>query len=170
MKITLAIFSGIVLLILGIVVIGALLPKRHVVTRIAAFRATPEQLFALITGPQSWRPDVRRSEVMPDPAGRTILSETTRDGKTIAYELLAVAPPKSLTRRIATPNLPYSGSWTFLLEPGDGITTVRITEDGEVYNPLFRFVSRFILGHTRTLDDYLQALAKATNQDIDIKR
>jgi uncharacterized protein YndB with AHSA1/START domain len=169
MKILVGLVGGILFVIFGIVVIGALLPKRHVVTRSATFRATPEQVFALITGPQSWCPDVRRSETISDPAGRTLLIETTGDGKTVTYELLAVTPPKSLTRRIATPNLPYTGSWTFSLEPGNGITTVRITEDGEVYNPLFRFVSRFILGHTRTIDDYFHALGQATSQKIEIK-
>jgi hypothetical protein len=36
--------------------------------------------------------------------------------------------------------------------------TLTITEHGEVYNPLFRFVSRFIMGQTATLDAYLKAL------------
>ncbi len=40
-----------------------------------------------------------------------------------------------------------------------GGTRVRVTEDGEVYNPLFRFVSRFIMGHTATMDRYLDDLA-----------
>ena len=36
----------------------------------------------------------------------------------------------------------------------------RITENGEVYNPLFRFVSRFVMGHTRTIDTYLGDVAR----------
>jgi hypothetical protein len=31
---------------------------------------------------------------------------------------------------------------------------------------VFRFVSRFVLGHTRTIDGYLHALGKATGQDV----
>jgi hypothetical protein len=46
---------------------------------------------------------------------------------------------------------------------------VQITEDGEVYNPVFRFVSRFILGHTRTMDFYLRALGNATGQGIEVE-
>jgi hypothetical protein len=37
---------------------------------------------------------------------------------------------------------------------------LRITEEGEVYNPIFRFVSRFIMGHTATIDSYLSAVRK----------
>jgi hypothetical protein len=35
---------------------------------------------------------------------------------------------------------------------------VQITERGEVYNPVFRFVSRFIMGHSATASAFLKAL------------
>jgi hypothetical protein len=84
----------------------------------------------------------------------------------MTYELLAINPPHSIERRIATPNLPYSGSWTFVLTPASNGTDVRITEDGEVYNPIFRFVTRFIMGETATIDAYLRAMGKATGQEV----
>jgi hypothetical protein len=112
---------------------------------------------------------VTRCEAVPDAGGRELVRETTRNGETITYEILNRKPPESIERRIATENLPYSGAWFFLLRPEAGGTTVRITEDGEVYNPVFRFVSRFVLGHTRTVDAYLRALGKATGQEIQIR-
>jgi polyketide cyclase/dehydrase/lipid transport protein len=159
----------VVLLILCAVLVGALLPKRHVVSRSASYRATPEELFALIAGPQSWRPDVTHFEILPSTNGRELARETTRNGETITYEVLERVPPKSLKRRIATENLPYAGTWTYMLQTDRGMTIVRITEDGEVYNPVFRFVSRFILGQTRTMDDYLRALGRAAGEEVAIK-
>jgi len=50
-----------------------------------------------------------------------------------------------------------------------GVTNVRITENGQVYNPVIRLMSRFVLGHTRTMDIYLYALGKATGQEVEIK-
>jgi hypothetical protein len=41
---------------------------------------------------------------------------------------------------------------------GPGASIVAITEHGSVYNPAFRFVSKFIMGHTATIDAYLRAL------------
>jgi hypothetical protein len=161
----LLVVAAIAAMILCVVAIGALLPKRHVVSRSAVYRATPEQLFALIAGPQTWRPEVSQFEVLPSADGRELQRETTRDG-TITYEILDRVPPKSLKRRIATPNLPYSGAWTFALEGNGANTNVRITEDGEIYNPVFRFVSRFILGQTHTIDNYLRALGKTTGQEV----
>jgi hypothetical protein len=29
-----------------------------------------------------------------------------------------------------------------------------------VYNPLFRFISRYVMGHTATIESYLRALGK----------
>ena len=97
------------------------------------------------------------------------MRETSRKGETIIYELVDSNPPKSITRRIAQQNLPYSGSWSYSLQPIAGGTIVRITEDGEIYNPVFRFVSRFILGQTGTTDAYLRALGSATGQNVEVE-
>jgi Polyketide cyclase / dehydrase and lipid transport len=168
-RILLIAIAAVVLLVVAVVGIGSLLPKRHSVSRCAAYRATPEQLFSLIAGPQSWRPDVLRYEAVPGSGGREFVRETTRGGETVTYELVDSVPPRSLKRRIATENLPYSGTWTYSLERNGDTTVVRITEDGEVYNPVFRFMSRFVLGQTRTMDAYLRALGNATGQGVEIK-
>ena len=168
MKIVLIVTGSILFVFACVVLIGLLLPKAHTVSRAAAYNTTPDKLFVLIAGPQNWRPDVIRYEVVPDATGRELTQETTRNGETVTYELLDRKPPESIKRRIATPNLPYSGTWSYFLQPHAGGTIVRITENGEVYNPVFRFVSRFILGHTRTMDHYLRALGNATGQQVQI--
>ena len=169
MRILLIVIAAVVLLVVAVVGIGSLLPKRHSVSRCAAYRATPERLFSLIAGPQNWRPDVLRYEAVPGSGGRERARETTRGGETITYELVDSVPPRSLKRRIVMENLPYSGTWTYSLERNGDTTLVRITEDGEVYNPVFRFMSRFVLGQTRTMDVYLRALGKATGQEVTTK-
>jgi Polyketide cyclase / dehydrase and lipid transport len=167
-KILVIVVAGVVLLVLAVVVIGWLLPKGHVVSRSASYQTKPDRLFSLITGPQDWRPDVLRCETVLDANGRELVRETTHDGESIAYELLDRVAPKSIKRRIATDNLPYSETWTFSLQPNGELTIVRLTENGEVHNPVFRFISRFILGHTRTMDAYLRALGKSTGQEVEV--
>jgi uncharacterized protein YndB with AHSA1/START domain len=166
MKIVLILLAALAVLVAAVVVIGALLPRRHVSTRSAHFHAGADQLFALVDGPQNWRPDVAKCEDVAGGAGRRLQRETNQRGQTITYELLNLDPPHSIVRRIATPNLPYSGAWTFVFSPAGTGTDVRITEDGEVYNPVFRFVSRFVLGQTATIDAYLKAMGKATGQEV----
>jgi hypothetical protein len=137
MKILLILAGCIILLILGVITIGGILPKRHIVSRRASYRATPEKLFSLIAGPRNWRPEILHSEVVPGAGGREILRETSRKGRTTIYELVDSSPPISITRRIAMKNLPYSGSWTYSLQPTASGTIVRITEDGKSIVPYF---------------------------------
>jgi hypothetical protein len=165
MKIVLIIFGVVVLLVLCVVVTGALLHKRHVAARSAVFKASPERLFALIAGSQDWRPEVKSCELITQD-GKRFQRETSKHNETILYELENGRPPSSIERRIATENLPYAGTWTFTLTPENGGTRVRITEDGEVYNPIFRFVSKFILGQTATQAAYLKAMGKATGEEV----
>jgi len=169
MKILLLIVGSLVSLILLVIIIGLMLPKRHVATRAARYHTSPEALFVLITGPQNWRPDLLQSVESTDSAGRRFVQETSRNKEVITYELLDIQPPTSVKRKIVTQNLPYSGSWTFTLQPAGEDTLVRITEDGEVSNPVFRFVSRFILGHTATIDSYLRELGNATGQQVPLQ-
>jgi hypothetical protein len=54
----------------------------------------------------------------------------------------------------------FSGQWTFEITPaGSNTSILEITERGEVPNPFFRFVSRFIMGHTKSIEQYMAALA-----------
>ena len=57
--------------------------------------------------------------------------------------------------------LPFGGFWIIALEPAGSGTTIRIEEHGTVTNPVFRFVSRFILGHEATMKAYLADLERA---------
>ena len=154
--------AGIVLagLVAAVVITGLLLPKAHVATRSARFNHSPEQIWALIAGDQSWRPDVRRYEPLPDQNGHRCWKEVDKHGDTITFETVESDEPRRLVTRIADKNLPFGGSWTYEIAPDAGGSTIRITERGEVYNPIFRFVSKFIMGHTATIDAYLNALKK----------
>ncbi len=70
------------------------------------------------------------------------------------------SPPRRLVTRIADPKLPFGGTWTYEIVSLERACTLTITEDGEVYNPLFRFVSRFVIGHTATIDRYLKSVTQ----------
>ena len=79
-------------------------------------------------------------------------------GDAIMFEVVESRPHERLEVRIADPDLPFGGTWTYELLPETVSTRLRITERGEVYNPVFRFMSRFVFGHAATLDAYLADL------------
>jgi hypothetical protein len=61
--------------------------------------------------------------------------------------------------RISDPSLPFGGTWTFDITPVAGGCVLRITEDGIVYNPIFRTLGRFVLGYHMSILGYLRSLA-----------
>jgi hypothetical protein len=149
-------------LVLIVVVIGALLPKGHVAARRARFAASPDRVFAMISdvgGTAAWRKDISRVELLPSDDGQVLFREHGAHDA-ITYRVEAIEPPRRMQVRIADTNLPFGGAWIYELAPredGTG-TTLTITERGEVYNPVFRFMSRFVFSQHATIDTYLRAL------------
>ena len=159
------VFVGtVVALIAMIAVIGWSLPVKHRASVSRTYRAAPSALYQLITDVSAfphWRGDVLSVETLPDENGHKRWTETTKNGPPITYRLERMVPDRLLVGRIANTDLAFGGGWTYELIPvADCLTTLRITEDGEVYNPIFRFVSRFIMGHEATLKQYHAAVAK----------
>ena len=154
-----AILGALVLLVLAI---GWSLPVKHTAASGVTINTAAGPIYNLITDVErypQWRSSVERTERLPDSAGKTRFREVGSDG-TILYEVESAEPNRRIVTRIADRSLPFGGSWTYELIPRGDSTTLRITENGEVYNPLFRFVSRFVMGHTRTIDTYLSDVAQ----------
>jgi uncharacterized protein YndB with AHSA1/START domain len=145
-----------------VALIGWLLPKAHTVTREARFRQPPETVWKTITDIDAmtvWRQGLKSIKHLPDQNGMPAWAETTDSG-TIPFKTVISQPPSKLVIRIADPKLPFGGTWTYEITPIPGGSSVRIREDGEVYNPVFRFLARFVFGYSGTMDTYLKSLAK----------
>ena len=141
-----------------VVVIGLLLPKSHVAARSLLLHRPPEEVFQLISDVRAapaWRPDVQSVELLEPVNGHICFREKGRSGA-ITMEIVESNSPSRMVTRIADPGLPFGGIWIFDIAPTADGSRLNITERGEIYNPIFRFVSRFILGYNRTLDTYLQ--------------
>ena len=145
-----------------VVATGALLPERHTSSRTAKFAVAPELVWNAITDVESfpsWRADVTRVERVQHASGRTAWVEEGRNGRmTLAVE--RSEPPRLLVLRIADKDLPFGGTWTYAVEAVDGGSRLTITENGEIYNPVFRFMARFVFGYEATMQGYLLALGK----------
>jgi hypothetical protein len=179
MRWALWIIGGLVAMVALVALIGAMLPKGHVATRSTKFRETPDAVWQAITGYEyftKWRPGVQSVTRLPDANGHVVFMEKSGSGSStqnIPYEIVeSMAPaggtPGKLVAMIADPKLPFGGSWTYEVAAADGRTVLRITERGEVYNPIFRFVSHFFMSQTKTMEDYLNALGKKFGETVTI--
>jgi uncharacterized protein YndB with AHSA1/START domain len=168
--VVLAILAGLVVVV---VVIGEFLPKNHSATRASHFHQSPEAIWSAITDyarfPE-WRKSVVRIEALQPVNGQPCWREFDNHGNAIPFEIVEATPGQKLVTQIADPNLPFGGTWTYVLtRQPDGTTLLRITEDGEIRNPVFRFVARFFIGYTKTTEDYLHALGGKFGEAVTIE-
>jgi uncharacterized protein YndB with AHSA1/START domain len=147
-----------------VVVIGYSLPKGHTATASTHVAMPPEAVYSILTDVDkypSWRPGVKTLTRQPDREGRPAWTEEV-SGMKIPLYFETMERPSRLVARIADPSLPFGGTWTYRMAPAVGGTQVTITEDGEVYNPFFRFMSRFVFGYQATLDEFVKNLKGRT--------
>ena len=150
----------VVVLVLIVVAIGMMLPVQHSASRTATFPTTPDRIWRLITdvdGFPSWRTGVKAIERLPPQDGKAIWVEDTTSGR-ITLAVDRSEPSRLLVLRIADRNLPFGGTWTYEVTPTSEGTRLTISENGEIYNPVFRFMARFIFGYESTMESYLEAL------------
>jgi uncharacterized protein YndB with AHSA1/START domain len=172
MYIALGIVAAIVLVIVVVVVVGKLLPVAHIARVRATFARPGDEVWAALADFASypaWRRNLARAE--PVDADRKIWKEVSPKGEAMTYETLEIDPGNRLVRRIADRDLPFGGKWVFeLRRDAPASTTVSILEEGEVYNPVFRFVSKFIMGHHATMQGFLVDLGKKLGEQPNISK
>jgi len=168
MKIVLFIVLGLVALVALMTAVGALLPRRHVASRSARFQTAADSLWQALTDfaqLPSWAPEMTRVERVPDMNGHPVWLHVGKRWSA-PMEVTEMTPPRRFALRIADPKLPFGGTWTYELAAEGGGTAVTITENGEVGNPLMRFLSRFVFGQTSTMDGYLTALGRKFGETV----
>lgn len=151
--------GAVVLLGILVTAVGYALPQNHIASVSGYVPRPPAAVFARITDVArypAWRQDVDQLDVL---SSAPLTWREHSGGDVITYELVEQVRAERVVIQIADPALPFGGTWTYELRPDGSGTRVTITERGEVYNPVFRFMSRFVFGHTATLEKVLERLA-----------
>jgi hypothetical protein len=145
------------------------LPVGHVASRSVVIGAPNDVVFMTMidfASAPTWRSGLKSVWVTTDETtGRQRVTEESSSG-TMTMEVVELMRPSRLVTRIVGEGLPYGGAWAHALEPQGNTTRVTITEHGEVYNPVFRFVSKYIMGHAGTIDTYLTDLGRKFGNEV----
>jgi hypothetical protein len=139
MKWALVAAAALVALVAAMAAIGYVLPVAHEASRSAEFARPPEAVFALVsdlTNYPAWWPE-----------------------NDVRVKVVEAAPPSKLVTRIVDETA-FGGTWTWHIEKTPGGSRATITERGEIYNPIFRTLARFVLGYTSTMESCLIAARK----------
>lgn len=167
--------TSIVLLVavVGIVLlVGAMLPQSHTASVRATYAEPPEVVYGVITdvgAAASWRPELKEVQVLSGPGDPLRWRESGSFGD-ITFSQTAAHPPSLFVAHIDDAGGAFGGQWTYEVAAAPNGSTLTITEAGEVYNPLFRFLSRFVFGHYGTMEAYARALGTRFGQDVTAER
>jgi hypothetical protein len=162
MKVALFSVGGLVALIVIVVVIGYWLPVKHRASRQAILPASATAAYAIVADlphHAEWRKSVQRIELIPSVDGKVQFKEVgAHDAITFAID--EDIPGRRRVTRIADKSLAFGGTWTYeFADKPSGGSTLRITEDGEVYNPVFRVMSRTVFPTHKTIETFLADLS-----------
>ncbi len=145
-----------------VLLVATRLPVKHTATRSILIPAPPESVFTVITdfsAAPAWRSSLTGVELeSTSPAGHARFTEISGSDR-LTFEVERLEAPRYMVTRIVGDGLPFGGGWAYQVVPASTGSRVTISEHGEVYSPLFRFVSRYVMGHTATLDRYLGDLS-----------
>ncbi len=139
MKWILAVLAVLIVLVSVIAAVGARLPRQHVASRTLRVKRTPQ-------------------EVWP------ILIQIT-SASSVPVDLIEQDAPRRMVTRVKETEKMFGGTWTCILAPDLEGSTLTITEDGWVGNPVFRFMSRYVIGHHATIDGVLKQVAAKLSQE-----
>ena len=136
MRIAIWIVVSLIAIVGTIALIGYFLPVSHHASRSAEFNKPPEVVFALIADPASYR--------------------GWWDGADVKSEVVERVPPSKLVTKIVG-ETQFGGTWTFEITPTPAGARMTITERGEIYNPIFRALAKYVFGYTGTMESCLAA-------------
>ena len=125
---------GIVALVVVMAIMGTRLPREHRATRTVKLPRPPADVWAAVTRNAS--------------------------AASVPVDVLESTPPFRMVTRVKESEKNFGGTWTIAIAPVDGGSTLTITEDGWVANPVFRFISRYIIGQTATMDGLIKKVTE----------
>ena len=113
-----------------VIVVGAMLPRTHSVSRTARVEMPPDALYTLLADVaqyRSWRPEVKSLQRLPDKNGMPAWVEEV-SGMKIPMRFERMERPAVLVSRIDTDDLPFKGTWTYrIVSGGPGGSDLTIT-------------------------------------------
>jgi hypothetical protein len=149
-------------LLLVVLVGGLLLPEEHHASRTLVTKQPPQAIWDTINdhaNEPKWRSDIESVTSLGERNGKPVWQENYKDGNKVALITTESNPPTRMVRELTDLEGPFSGRWEIDIQPTPTGSNVKITEIGKVSNPFFRFVSKYVIGHTTQMEKHLTNLA-----------
>lgn len=153
---------GILALLIGVLFgAGYFIEKSHTASRTVTFKAPPQTVWKIITDLESqptWRKNLKEIKIIDATLNKESWTEISKSGDELSFKTKNKTEPSRYEAEIIN-NSDFGGYWEVTLEPADGGTKLTLTEHGEIYNPMFRIISKLFFDMHATIDEYLTDLA-----------
>jgi len=126
-------------LIAVLAAIGSMLPRNHKASRTLRVRRPPQDVWNAVTA--------------------------AAGASSVPVDVIESQPPYRQVTRVKDTEKMFGGTWTIAIASDPGGSSLTITEDGWVANPIFRFMAKYVFGHHATMDGILKQVAKALNEE-----
>ncbi len=144
-----------------LVVAGAWMEPKHVVSRTRRFGAPPERVWTALLSIRQLPIDRSDLRIMESAVDKDRLPPSIEVlGSPVKIEARAQQAPLKLVVLTTEPGLVYSGTWTFVLVSENDATRLTVTEDAAIRSKPMRFVVGRILGEDVLIKGIFRAVAR----------
>jgi uncharacterized protein YndB with AHSA1/START domain len=147
---------------------GMFVPRHHVVSSTVDLGQPIDTVWSVVSdldGYPTWWLDVKSMERVEED-GEVTWVQRDAQGQELPIEVAESMAPHRFATTIADEKLPFGGIWKYEMEQINAGTRVTVREEGEIFNPVFRLVSHYVLGYHGTIDRYLRALGSHFNETV----
>lgn len=158
----------IALLAVLVVAVGFALPERHRAVVRAHYAQPVEAVHHAIidvAAAPTWRSGVDSVHILSQ---QPLTWREYTDWGALTMTIAESSASRTVSRIVDTGE-GFGGTWTFEIEADAGGTTLTIAEDGEVYNPIFRVMSKFVFGHYTGLEAYAADLGRKFGEEVQVE-
>ena len=131
--------GGAAALIAVVAAMGSMLPRNHKASRTLRVKRPAQDVWNAVTA--------------------------TTAASSVPVDIVESTPPYRQVTQVKDTEKMFGGTWTIAIASDPGGSSLTITEDGWVANPIFRFMARYVFGHHATMDGILKQVAKALNEE-----
>jgi len=168
--------SAIFLLITGIVaILGLTIDPQYENQYSITVPINRAKLWQVLTAPEKkalWDGQIERTEQL-SPSGETNSSDQPARWKDIYanqteinYSIKADETSLSIVRKVDDPNLPIHFSWAISLQDANSNTRVRILEQGQVGNPIVRYLVSNWVGDDIFAKRFIEQLERLSDREL----
>lgn len=160
---------------LGIVVLACVavyfmassLPREHRASSTIEVAATPEELWPLVAdleGQAEWSEMIHSVDVSETADGQKLYTQMTDMGPLPLVVVLSEEPERFKTEIHGT-DMGWGGTWDWTIEPTDAGSRMTIVEEGWIENPVFKFLSHYVMEPHEAMDSVLTLIAREVGSD-----